>query len=226
MRATVTWPMVSRLASSAPRSRLVVAEQACRAAARRRCRCRAPCAGRRRWSRSGRADRSARSVAKILMSERGVALGVEHRAGRRRSADRLGQRLGGRPGQGVAGVEQPLQVRPAAGERRAELVDDGAQVVLVDRARPAGRGRAAACRCAAGCAVSGAGMRAAGGEVRARRRVRGCRSTYCSPTAERFSTTAMVSRGTATPRVAAAGRRARRPSVSRSRSTRPTVTPR
>ncbi len=47
--------------------------------------------------------------------------------------DRLGERVGRRLDEFVAGVHQPAQPWPGAGEGLAQLVDGGAQIVLADR---------------------------------------------------------------------------------------------
>ncbi len=63
----------------------------------------------------------------------GLALGVQDDRAVLDQGDGLGQGVGGGQGQPVAGVEQPLQVAPAAGERLAQLGDHDLEVLLVHR---------------------------------------------------------------------------------------------
>ena len=127
--------------------------------------------------------------------------------------------------QRVAGVEQPLQVAAAAGERRAQLVDDGAQV-LAGRPSCTSRSRLSS-SVSVGSGVRGPVARMRLPSARYGPSRRGCRSRYCSPTAERFSTTARCPPAPGVPvepqvdphavaRRAAAGRPGRRPRRGRS----------
>ena len=123
------------------------------------------------------------------------ALGVQHRLAVLDQPRGLGQGLRGRLGERVPGVDEALQVGAAAGEGPPS----SSTVVL-----RSSFGTDWTSRFTSSSTVSiRVGVRVSVRAIRSRaqvgpRSVRGCRSTYCSPTAERFSTTARVSRGTAT----------------------------
>ena len=122
---------------------------------------------------------------------RGVALGVQHDRAVVDQLDGLGQRLGGRPVSASPLSMSRCRSSPPSPNALPELVDHGAQVLLVDRVDGAvevEQERVDPQRVGGVLARDGVAVC----EVRAPSRA-GWKSRYCSPTAERFSTTTLVS---------------------------------